>query len=76
MITCAYKEFIMLKVSAYAGYLYDAVMVYARTADSMVQQGLDPRDGKAVLQHAQSISFLGELLNIRRLCRYVTLDMR
>ena len=47
-------------MSGAAGYLYDAMMLYALTADSMIRQGLDPRDGRAFSKHVQTISFRGK----------------
>jgi len=49
-------------VSGYAGFLHDAAMLYGLTADSMIKDGLDPRDGRAFLKHSQAIFFQGKLL--------------
>ena len=50
-----------LKVSYLAGNLHDAVMLYALTADSMIKQGMDPRDGRLFTQHARTIKFEGRI---------------
>ncbi len=46
-----------------AGNLYDAVMLYALTADSMIKQGLDFRNGRAFIKHATTIVFEGIILH-------------
>ncbi len=43
----------------HAGYVYDAVVLYAMVADSMMKQGLDPTDGRLFTEHAQTIVFQG-----------------
>ena len=59
-----------MQVSEYAGFLYDAGMLYARTADLMLREGEDPRDGRLFLQYAMKVVFEGNLIsdqsNIRR----------
>ncbi len=44
----------------YAGYLYDAVMLYGLTVDAMIKDGFDPTNGRAFLTHSQSIFFQGK----------------
>ena len=46
-------------MSPQAGFLYDAGMMYAYTADLMIKSGKDPRDGRLFLKYATKVVFEG-----------------
>lgn len=41
----------------HAAHLYDAVMIYARALTEVLQDGVDPRNGTAVLQHIRGRAY-------------------
>ena len=40
-----------------AGFLYDAVWLYARAADKAIRDGKSPSDGKAILSYIKGTSY-------------------
>jgi len=48
------------QVSIYAAYLYDAIYLYARALDEVINSGGDPYDGRAIVDSIRGRSFSSE----------------
>lgn len=46
-----------LKITVYAAYLYDAVMLWAKAADNMTRSGGSIKDGRAIIETMLGISY-------------------
>ncbi|XP_034243092.1 guanylate cyclase 32E, partial [Thrips palmi] len=46
-----------ISVPIHAAHLYDAVMIYARALTEILEDGVDPRNGTAVLQHIRGRAY-------------------
>ena len=51
------RIFDSISVPIHAAHLYDAVMIYARALTKVLQDGLDPRNGTAILQHIRATAY-------------------
>ena len=47
--------------SVYASFMYDIVYLYSLIVDSMIKNGLDYRDGNAVMKLSKTFQFNGTL---------------
>ena len=45
------------QVKPEAAYLYDAVWIYARAADTALRQGLCPRNGTAIMEYIKGAAY-------------------
>ena len=52
-----YRYLIVLQITVYAAYLYDAVMLWAQAADNHTRSGGSIRDGQAVIQKILGINY-------------------
>ena len=51
--------FLVLQVDIYAGFLHDAVVLYAHAAHDLLRAGGNLTDGEALIKHMTNRSFQG-----------------
>jgi hypothetical protein len=54
-------QFELFKITVYAAYLYDAVMLYAKAAHEHLEEGGDIINGTAIIQRILGSNYVGKL---------------
>ena len=56
-VSCLLSKFVRSQLRPEAGFLHDAVWLYARAADKAIKDGKSPSDGKAIFSYINGTSY-------------------